>query len=117
MLSGMSPANVTALINDDRRVVPLFAVHNFRDLGGYPTADGRETRWRTLFRADGLYRLTPDDKFMHDLRVAVIDHRGNVRRLADLVNVDPEVATFWDVQIRKDLDYIFNEKDQETKKP
>lgn len=62
-------------------------------------------------------RLTPDDKFMHDLRVAVIDHRGNVRRLADLVNVDPEVATFWDVQIRKDLDYILKEKDQETKKP
>lgn len=52
---------IQALIADDRRVVPLFAVHNFRDLGGYPTADGRETRWRTLFRADGLYRLTPDD--------------------------------------------------------
>jgi protein-tyrosine phosphatase len=54
-------ADLAALLADDRRVVPLFAVHNFRDLGGYPTADGRETRWRTLFRADGLYRLTPDD--------------------------------------------------------
>ncbi|MEY3362647.1 MAG: hypothetical protein RLZZ538_190 [Actinomycetota bacterium] len=53
--------DVGALIGDDRRVVPLFAVHNFRDLGGYPTADGRHTRWRTLFRADGLYRLTPED--------------------------------------------------------
>jgi hypothetical protein len=42
---------IEALVADDRRVVPLFAVHNFRDLGGYPTADGRETRWRTLFRA------------------------------------------------------------------
>lgn len=57
----MSNVDTAALINDDRRVVPLFAVHNFRDLGGYPVADGRETRWRTLFRADGLYRLTPDD--------------------------------------------------------
>jgi protein-tyrosine phosphatase len=53
--------NIESIIDDDRRVVPLFAVHNFRDLGGYPTVDGRETRWRTLFRADGLYRLTPDD--------------------------------------------------------
>ncbi|HZX54312.1 MAG TPA: tyrosine-protein phosphatase [Ilumatobacteraceae bacterium] len=43
------------------RLVPLEAVHNFRDLGGYPTADGRTTRWRVLFRADGLYRLTPAD--------------------------------------------------------
>jgi protein-tyrosine phosphatase len=34
---------------------------NFRDLGGYPTADGRRTRWRRLFRADGLSRLTESD--------------------------------------------------------
>ncbi len=57
----MSGTDVAALVSDARRVVPLVAVHNFRDLGGYPTADGRLTRWRTLFRADGLYRLTPGD--------------------------------------------------------
>ncbi|NDH37596.1 MAG: protein-tyrosine-phosphatase, partial [Acidimicrobiia bacterium] len=57
----MPTVDVQSLVNDNRRVIPLFAVHNFRDLGGYPTADGRHTRWRTLFRADGLYRLTPDD--------------------------------------------------------
>ena len=43
------------------RLVALEAVHNFRDLGGYATADGRTTLWRTLYRADGLYRLTPAD--------------------------------------------------------
>ena len=43
------------------RLVALEAVHNFRDLGGYATADGRHTAWRTLFRADGLYRLTAAD--------------------------------------------------------
>ncbi len=42
-------------------MVVLDAVHNFRDLGGYATADGRVTRWRTLFRADGLQRLTASD--------------------------------------------------------
>ena len=47
--------------SDPRRLIRLDAVHNFRDMGGYPTADGRTTRWRTLFRADGLYRLTGDD--------------------------------------------------------
>lgn len=57
----MHGTDVAALVSDSRRVVPLVAVHNFRDLGGYPTVDGRQTRWRTLFRADGLYRLTPGD--------------------------------------------------------
>ncbi len=43
------------------RSVALNGVFNFRDLGGYTTADGRTMRWRTLFRADGLDRLTPAD--------------------------------------------------------
>jgi protein-tyrosine phosphatase len=34
---------------------------NFRDLGGYPTGDGHRTRWRRLFRADGLSRLSEKD--------------------------------------------------------
>jgi protein-tyrosine phosphatase len=32
---------------------------NARDLGGYPTLDGAETRWRSLLRADDLVQLTP----------------------------------------------------------
>jgi protein-tyrosine phosphatase len=43
------------------RLVTLEAVHNFRDMGGYVTADGRHVRPRRLFRADGLDRLTPTD--------------------------------------------------------
>jgi protein-tyrosine phosphatase len=46
---------------DPRRIVQLDAVHNFRDLGGYPARDGRVTRWRQLYRADGLYRLGDAD--------------------------------------------------------
>jgi protein-tyrosine phosphatase len=44
-----------------QRFLELDGVFNFRDLGGYRTADGRSVRWRTLFRADALGRLTPDD--------------------------------------------------------
>ena len=43
------------------RSVALTGVFNFRDLGGYAAHDGRTVRWHTLFRADGLDRLTPDD--------------------------------------------------------
>jgi protein-tyrosine phosphatase len=43
------------------RHIALEDALNFRDLGGYETTDGRRVRWRTLFRADGLARLTPSD--------------------------------------------------------
>jgi protein tyrosine/serine phosphatase len=43
------------------RKLTLSGCVNFRDLGGYPTTDGRSIRWRTLFRADGLSRLDADD--------------------------------------------------------
>ncbi len=44
------------------RQVVLDGCVNFRDLGGYLTVDGRRTRWRRLFRADGLSRLSPSDR-------------------------------------------------------
>ena len=34
------------------------ACYNARDVGGYPTEDGRRTRKRALVRSDDLYRLT-----------------------------------------------------------
>jgi protein-tyrosine phosphatase len=46
---------------DPRRLIALEAVHNFRDLGGYRTVDGQTLRYGTLFRADGLQRLTAAD--------------------------------------------------------
>ncbi len=43
------------------RIVPLEGAFNFRDLGGYATADGRVVRTRTLFRSGGLSKLTAPD--------------------------------------------------------
>jgi protein-tyrosine phosphatase len=43
------------------RIIALEGAVNFRDLGGYQAADGMQTRWRTLFRADGLGELTEAD--------------------------------------------------------
>jgi protein-tyrosine phosphatase len=57
----MSFDSLPAVGDDPRRVVRLDGVHNFRDLGGYPAADGRTTKWGMLYRADGLYRLTTAD--------------------------------------------------------
>jgi protein-tyrosine phosphatase len=43
------------------RLLPLVGAYNFRDLGGYPTGDGRFTAWRRLYRSDTLHALTESD--------------------------------------------------------
>jgi protein-tyrosine phosphatase len=92
---------------DPRRVVKLDAVHNFRDLGGYPARDGLVTRWRTIFRADGLYRLTDDDveiirslglRTVVDLRTQQeLDERGTFphQRIEVQFTHHPVIDTTW----------------------
>jgi protein tyrosine/serine phosphatase len=43
------------------RFLPLEGCFNFRDLGGYPTLDGRTVKWRKLFRSDNQFHLTNED--------------------------------------------------------
>jgi protein-tyrosine phosphatase len=43
------------------RHLNLEGASNFRDLGGYPTSDGRTVRWRQLFRSNHLAHLTAAD--------------------------------------------------------
>ena len=43
------------------RRIDLEGVSNFRDLGGYGTADGKTVKWRTFFRAVTLAALTDAD--------------------------------------------------------
>jgi protein-tyrosine phosphatase len=43
------------------RHIELESALNFRDVGGYVTADGRRVRWRRLFRAGGLSQLSAAD--------------------------------------------------------
>ena len=55
------------------RHIELEGAVNFRDLGGYPAADGRRVRWRTLFRADGLSNLSERDRgVIRQLGVATV---------------------------------------------
>jgi len=60
------------------RHIALEGAVNFRDLGGYRTTDGRTIRWRTLYRADDLSRLSrPDRALVRNLGIAtVIDLRS-----------------------------------------
>ena len=60
----------------DRHVV-LDSCFNVRDLGGYPTTDGRSVRWGEVFRGDGLHRLTAEEAApLHEIGLrTVIDLR------------------------------------------
>lgn len=48
-------------MNNAPRHIPLEAVHNFRDIGGYRARDGAFVKHGLVYRADGLYRLAPAD--------------------------------------------------------
>lgn len=52
--------------------------YNARDLGGLPTCDGKETRWKAVIRSDILNRLTDEGwRALHDYGVkTVIDLRS-----------------------------------------
>jgi len=43
------------------RLIALEGAHNVRDLGGYDTAEGAATRWRSILRGDALHRLSEGD--------------------------------------------------------
>lgn len=71
--------------NEGNRRVTFAGVLNFRDIGGYPVAGGRETRWRAVYRSDSLHLLTEAD-------LAAFDALG-VKAIYDL-RADREVEHF-----------------------
>jgi protein-tyrosine phosphatase len=87
------------------RQIPLSGCFNFRDLGGYPTTDGRSTRWKTVFRADGLARLDAQDcrilaqfglSTVIDLRThGEVDERGRIP--GDILSVEYHHLPMYDV--------------------
>jgi protein-tyrosine phosphatase len=66
------------------RRLPLSGCFNFRDMGGYPTVDGRHVRWRRLFRADGLARLSYADHWtLSGLGLATVIDLRSPREIAE----------------------------------
>jgi protein-tyrosine phosphatase len=78
------------------RLIALEGAVNFRDLGGYATVDGQRTRWRVLFRADGLSELTGTDlEVMRELGIrTVVDLRSGQEVEQSRFNVDAHPVTF-----------------------
>jgi protein-tyrosine phosphatase len=75
------------------RHLNLAGASNFRDLGGYPTKDGRTVRWRQIFRSNHLGHLTGDDAaLVRALGVkSAFDFRGTAERAEALCGM-PEIT-------------------------
>jgi protein-tyrosine phosphatase len=69
-------------------VVPLEGGRNFRELGGYRTADGRQVKWGMLYRSGSMTGLTAADYATLAKRgIAVVcDLRSTSERKAEPVN-------------------------------
>jgi len=64
------------------RVIPMEGLFDFRDLGGYYTTNGKQTRWGKLYRSSSLARATLEDaRGLNNLGIqTVIDFRTDKER-------------------------------------
>lgn len=57
------PAQLPEAERGEHRRLPISGAHNFRDIGGYPTVNGRQrVRWGLLYRSDDLAELSRQDQ-------------------------------------------------------
>ena len=75
------------------RHLNLAGASNFRDLGGYPSKDGRVVRWRQIFRSNHLGHLTDADiAVLRGLGLkSAFDFRGTEERTAAICGLE-EIA-------------------------
>ena len=77
--SPVSTDEAWALATHPDRLIGMQTSHNFRDLGGYPTANGH-MKWGVLYRADSMHHL-------NDADLALIGTLG-IRNVVDLRSAD-----------------------------
>jgi len=77
------------------RIVPLEGGHNFRDIGGYPTADGRVVACGLVYRSGTLSELSDRDHVVMDaLGLAVICDFRSTRERERRPSRLPEAARY-----------------------
>lgn len=83
-------------IDQRTRTFRLTGSYNFRDIGGYGTADGRRVRWGQVFRSDAVHRLTEADlEHLRPLGVrTILDLRSNREIMVagpGLIHAEPDI--------------------------
>lgn len=67
------------------RLLPLEGGRNFRDLGGYKTADGKTVKWGKLFRSGTMANVTARDyRYLSDMGIqTLVDFRTSDERKSE----------------------------------
>ena len=88
------PANLSENLREDTRKLPFTGAHNFRDLGGYKTSDGKTVKWGKVYRSDNLHSLTDEDlKYMERLNLkSVVDFRSDEERNEEPDRLTPDMT-------------------------
>ncbi len=93
-MAEVSEDSVGALIGSAKheRMLDFPGVNNARDIGGYPTYDGRTTRWGIVFRSGRLRDLSEDgcERFRKAGIRTVVDLRNRMMVDSTLFDGDPE---------------------------
>lgn len=55
----VAQASTPVAVEARSRLIAIEGSNNFRDIGGYKTADGREVKWGILYRSAAMNRITP----------------------------------------------------------
>jgi len=99
MIANATPARQYFLLRNTRtgeatevaeRLLPLEGGSNFRDLGGYPAAEGKHIRWGKMFRSGGQAMLTATDlDRVRQLKLSnLVDLRSDEERLLAPTKID-----------------------------
>ena len=107
------PIKFSENLREDYRKLPFTGAHNFRDLGGYKTEDGRALKWCKIYRSDDLHLLTDEDlKYLSRLNIkSVVDFRSDEERESE-----PDRLTSNMTQVLLPIKFQPEELDDETLK-
>ena len=107
------PVKFSENLREDYRKLPFTGAHNFRDLGGYKTEDGRSLKWGKIYRSDDLHLLTDEDlKYLSRLNIkSVVDFRSDEERESE-----PDRLTSNMTQVLLPIKFQPEELDDETLK-
>lgn len=92
-------------IRTAERFLPLQGAVNFRDLGGYTTADGRRVRWNCVFRSGTLAGLTQNDyAYLQQIGIQIVCDVRNAEEVAVEPDALPDSMRYFHIPIYTDSD-------------
>jgi protein-tyrosine phosphatase len=94
------PAQIAAEQRDAHRHLDFAGIHNFRDLGGYATEDGRQVKWGVLYRSGTLHGASDEDLgYLQQLGLhTLVDFRSSAEKAEEPDRL-PEPPGFQVVEI------------------